>query len=60
MSAPWFFPLFGGVLLCGEALELAGALLEKRRAKDAKGAREARTKRNRSRARARSPMARGG
>lgn len=41
MSAPWFFLLFGGVLLCGEALELAGALLEKRRAKEAKGAREA-------------------
>ena len=41
MGAPWFFPLFGGVLLCGEALELAGALLARRRAKDAEGAREA-------------------
>ena len=23
MGAPWFFPLIGGVMLCGEALELA-------------------------------------
>lgn len=45
MGAPWFFPLFGGVLLCGEALELAGALLARRRAKGAEGAREAQDER---------------
>ena len=41
MGAPWFFPLFGGALLCGEALELAGALLARRRAKGVEGAQEA-------------------
>ena len=40
MGAPWFFPLFGGVLLCREALELAGALLARRRAKGAEEARD--------------------
>ena len=40
MGAPWFFPLIGGVMLCGEALELAGALLARRRAKGAEEARD--------------------
>ena len=40
MGAPWFFPLFGGVMLCWEALELAGALLARRRAKGAEEARD--------------------
>lgn len=40
MGAPWFFPLIGGVMLCGEALELAAALLARRRAKGAEGARD--------------------
>ena len=40
MGAPWFFPLIGGVMLCAEALELAAALLARRRANGAEEARD--------------------
>ena len=40
MGAPWFFPLIGGVMLCAEALELAAALLARRRVNGAEEARD--------------------
>ena len=40
MGAPWFFPLIGGAMLCVEALELAGALLARRRVNGAEEAQD--------------------